>query len=54
MNQRTDRLPTTREGIPAMAANWITVCFARKTGWGIPQPALDIAKTRPPAPQQPR
>jgi hypothetical protein len=29
-----------------MAANWITVCSARKTDWGIPQAALTELITR--------
>ncbi|MDR2739123.1 MAG: hypothetical protein LBB68_04760 [Treponema sp.] len=40
MTATKDWLPTTRDAILAMAANWITVCSARKTDWGISQPAL--------------
>ncbi|MDR0557874.1 MAG: hypothetical protein LBG43_08445, partial [Treponema sp.] len=35
-----DWLPATREGILAMADDWISVCTTRQTGWNIPYPAL--------------
>jgi hypothetical protein len=34
-----DWLPTTREGILAMADDWIAVCTARQTDWNIPYQA---------------
>jgi hypothetical protein len=46
MSQTTDWLPTSRDAILAMAANWITVCSSRKTDWGIPQDALTELITR--------
>ncbi|MDR2634182.1 MAG: hypothetical protein LBC51_11275 [Treponema sp.] len=35
-----DRLPAAREGLPAMADDWISVCTARQTIWNIPCSAL--------------
>jgi hypothetical protein len=40
MAHYTDWLPTTREGILAMADDWISVCTARQTDWNIPAMAL--------------
>ena len=40
MSTTRDWLPTTREGILAMADDWISVCPTRQTGWNIPAPAL--------------
>jgi hypothetical protein len=40
MAHYTDWLPTTRDGILAMADDWISVCTARQTEWNIPYTAL--------------
>jgi hypothetical protein len=40
MTTTKDWIPTTRDGILAMAADWITVCMNRKTDWNIPQEAI--------------
>jgi hypothetical protein len=40
MSKSTDWLPNSRDGILAMAADWITVCMTRKTDWNIPQEAI--------------
>jgi hypothetical protein len=41
-----DWLPTARTGILAMADDWIVVGTAKKTLWGIPDPALTELTTR--------
>jgi hypothetical protein len=46
MTAAKDRLPGTRTGILAMAANRITVCMSRKTDWGIPDTAITELITR--------
>jgi hypothetical protein len=40
MSKYNNWLPTTREAILEMAGNWIVVCTAKKTVWGIPDTAL--------------
>jgi hypothetical protein len=40
MSKQTDWLPTTRAGQLAMAGEWITVCTAKQTSWGISQSDL--------------
>jgi hypothetical protein len=40
MSKSTDWLPNSREGILAMAGDWIAVCTTKQTGWNIPGPAL--------------
>jgi hypothetical protein len=40
MAQKTDWLPSAREAILEMADDWISVCTAKKTDWGIPDAAL--------------
>jgi hypothetical protein len=40
MATNKDWLPKSREAILEMADNWISVCTAKKTDWGIPDTAL--------------
>jgi hypothetical protein len=40
MSQRTDWLPTTRDGILAIADDWLSVCIGKKTAWNIPDSAM--------------
>jgi hypothetical protein len=39
------RLPNTRDGILAMAADWMTICPPKKTDWNIPEAALTQLST---------
>ncbi|MDR2434664.1 MAG: hypothetical protein LBD47_08860 [Treponema sp.] len=41
-----DWLPTTRDGILAMAGDWISVCTGKKINWNIPDPAMTELATR--------
>jgi hypothetical protein len=64
MSKSTDWLPNNRDGILAMADDWIAVCIGKKTAWNIPDPvmenlitlkgtvanALETAKKKPPVP----
>ena len=40
MSKSNDWLPNSRNGMLALADDWISVCAARQTGWNIPAPAL--------------
>ncbi|MDR0375393.1 MAG: hypothetical protein LBH85_06680 [Treponema sp.] len=40
-----DWLPTTREGVLAMASDWIAVCLSKMTEWNIPKSAITAIQT---------
>jgi hypothetical protein len=46
MSQKTDWLPSARSDILTMADDWIAVCTATQTAWGIPGTALTELTTR--------
>jgi hypothetical protein len=41
MSKSTDWLPSSREGILAMADTWLSVCLGKKTAWNIPDAAME-------------
>jgi hypothetical protein len=47
MPKSSDWLPNSRDGILAMAMDWITVCTPKQTDWNIPVTALtELANLR--------